>query len=228
MKFKTRIKEIRELRGLTQKGLAEKAATTPETISRLETDKRQVDINWLKRIGAALGVSPQELMHADEITIPHRAQSIHRFQPEGESFHLSSAIIGDNKDSILSFGPNDVPIYGSASGSTDSVILNFDQILGYAMRHPNQQGLKNGFALYARGSSMSPRYEPGELVYVVANKPPQRDVDCIIELNNGEGFIKIFVKQTAKEVICRQLNPAKEWKRSISDIKALHAVVGRG
>lgn len=126
------------------------------------------------------------------------------------------------------FGPDTVPILGHANGSQDAVVINMDNEIGRALRHPNQKGLKDGFALYAAGDSMSPRYMEGELVYAVANKPPLNGSDCFIEMRNGEAFLKQFVRKTDEHVICRQFNPAKDWKRQLSDVKAIHAVVGRG
>lgn len=128
----------------------------------------------------------------------------------------------------ISFGPDMIPILGNANGSTEALVLNFDQPIGQILRHPNQKGMKGAFALYARGESMSPRYMPGEPVYVIANKPPQKGQDCIVEMKNGESYLKIYTKQTEAELICRQLSPDKSWKRLLMDIKSIHAVVGRG
>ena len=62
-----RIRDIRKEKGLT---LAEVAAaceppTTPQTIGRLETGMRNLSLDWMNRIGAALGVDPELLVKGD-------------------------------------------------------------------------------------------------------------------------------------------------------------------
>jgi len=58
----TRIRELRRLRGLTLKELADLSGTTPQTIQRLETANMTVSTDWLERIAAALDVRPIELL----------------------------------------------------------------------------------------------------------------------------------------------------------------------
>lgn len=57
-----RIREIREAQGLTQEQLAERAGTTAATISRLETQTRQLTLDWMRRIAQALRVRPEVLI----------------------------------------------------------------------------------------------------------------------------------------------------------------------
>lgn len=121
-----------------------------------------------------------------------------------------------------------IPILGNANGSKEAVMLNFSDPIGKVKRYSSQENVKGAFALYARGTSMYPRYKGGELVFLVPNREVTIGNDCVVELNNGEAYLKEFVKRTDKEIICRQFNPAKEWKRPLSEIKAIHAVVGRG
>lgn len=59
---KTRIREVRKARGYTLAQVAKATGTTPQTISRLETDDMTVSVPWLEKIGAALGVDPYALM----------------------------------------------------------------------------------------------------------------------------------------------------------------------
>ncbi len=62
-----RIREIRKAKGLT---LAQLAAacdppTTAQTVGRLETGMRTLSINWMDRLGAALGVDPETLVRSE-------------------------------------------------------------------------------------------------------------------------------------------------------------------
>lgn len=60
--MRTRIRELRKLRGLTLKELADKIGTTPQTVQRLETANMTVSTAWLEKIARALNVEPAELI----------------------------------------------------------------------------------------------------------------------------------------------------------------------
>ncbi len=60
--MRTRIRELRKLRGLTLKELADRIGTTPQTVQRLETANMTVSTSWLEKIAAALNVEPAELI----------------------------------------------------------------------------------------------------------------------------------------------------------------------
>ena len=67
-----RIRDVRREKGVT---LAEVAAacdppTTAQTIGRLETGMRNLSLDWMNRIAAALGVEPQTLLRGDAVPAP--------------------------------------------------------------------------------------------------------------------------------------------------------------
>lgn len=208
MIFKNNIKQLRISKGLSQAKLGEIIGRDQSLISKLEKGQIDFDMNMADKLSAAFGVPIDHL----------------RMPPKESSLHLPNL----GSISEAQFGPGTVPILGHANGSHEAIVINMDSVIGQAPRHPNQHGLRDGFALYAAGESMSPRYRSGELVYVAAKKPPISGQDCVVEMNNTDGFLKEFVRYTEKEIICKQLNPPKDWKRPLSEIKAVHAVVGRG
>lgn len=63
-----RIREIRKAKGLTLADLAAACdpPTTAQTIGRLETGMRTLSINWMDRIGAALGIDPETLVRSEQ------------------------------------------------------------------------------------------------------------------------------------------------------------------
>ncbi|MBS0457904.1 MAG: helix-turn-helix transcriptional regulator [Proteobacteria bacterium] len=60
-----RIRAFREARGLSLDRLASLVDSTNQQISHLETGKRRLTVDWLKRLGAALGCHPWELVSVD-------------------------------------------------------------------------------------------------------------------------------------------------------------------
>lgn len=57
-----RIKELRDEKGLSTYELAALVGTTQPTIHRLETGKRKLTVDWMRRIAEALGVEPSDLI----------------------------------------------------------------------------------------------------------------------------------------------------------------------
>lgn len=220
MDYVDRIREALKKPGKTQRGLSLAISNDSTITNKIIKRVRKMQDNEFRLASQYLGVSLEWLLTGvgkEEISfdfIPRNGDS--------QEAHVQP------KTAPYSFGPDTVPILGQANASSKATILNYDEPIGEALRHPNQKGVKNAFYLMIYDESMSPRYYPGERAAVNGGSMPIAKSDCIIELNNGEVYIKQFVKTTAKEVICSQLNPKQEWKRLLSDIKAIHAVVGRG
>jgi len=57
----SKIKELRERRGMTQSSLAEAAELTSDEVSRIERGVREPRFGTLERLAAALNVAPGEL-----------------------------------------------------------------------------------------------------------------------------------------------------------------------
>jgi transcriptional regulator with XRE-family HTH domain len=53
-----RLRELREARGLTLEDLAQRLGTTNQQVSHLELGKRQLTVDWLRRLGLALECHP--------------------------------------------------------------------------------------------------------------------------------------------------------------------------
>jgi phage repressor protein C with HTH and peptisase S24 domain len=121
-----------------------------------------------------------------------------------------------------------IPIFGRPFGAFDAVLVHPHEKIGEIECHPAQKSMKSAFAVYVVGEAMVPRYRPGELVYAASMKPPAAGQDCIVELTNGEGYIREFLAHNGGVVLCKMLNPVQETRWLANDVKALHAVVGRG
>jgi len=67
-----RIREIRRQKGLTLADVAARChpPTTAQTIGRLETGTRSLSLNWMNRIGGALGIDPELLVRAGDDARP--------------------------------------------------------------------------------------------------------------------------------------------------------------
>jgi transcriptional regulator with XRE-family HTH domain len=63
--FGERLQEVRTDAGLTQSGLAKVLNTSQSAISQMESGERQPSFEMLRRLAAALGVSPAHLLGKD-------------------------------------------------------------------------------------------------------------------------------------------------------------------
>ena len=134
-----------------------------------------------------------------------------------------------SEDADVAVMPGLVPLYGWAGASTDDRLTFADQtLIGAVPRHPNQANVRGAFALRISTDSMSPRYEPGEVVYVAPNQWPAKEQDCVLVTSEGFGYLKRFIRRVEGQIILHQLNPAKDIPFAIESVSAVHAVVGRG
>ncbi len=58
----TKLKELREARGLSVRGLAKEAGISTETVYSVEHGKRQPSMKTLDKIARALGANPVDLL----------------------------------------------------------------------------------------------------------------------------------------------------------------------
>lgn len=67
-----RIRDVRKEKGMTlaEVGAACRPPTTAQTIGRLETGMRNLSLDWMNRIAAALGVQPEMLLKGAEAVQP--------------------------------------------------------------------------------------------------------------------------------------------------------------
>lgn len=126
--------------------------------------------------------------------------------------------------------PGLVPLYGLVGASSGSRFTLAEQNLrGYVPMHPNQMNVRDAFALEVADVSMSPRYEPGEVIYVAPNRWPRAGQDCVVVTTGPEGLLKRFVRRVGDEkIVLHQLNPEQDLEIALEDLASIHTVVGRG
>ena len=112
--------------------------------------------------------------------------------------------------------PRDIPVMGVAVGGEHTDFSLNGAVVDYARRPPGLAATRGIFAVYVVGSSMSPRFEEGEMIYLNPNRPPIAGDDVVIEMaamiegEAGDCFLKRLVRRTATHLHCRQFNPARD------------------
>jgi phage repressor protein C with HTH and peptisase S24 domain len=121
-----------------------------------------------------------------------------------------------------------LPVYGYVAGKGEEEVFFIDQ--GHEMTRtlrPNiLRGVTDAYAVDVYGDSMSPKYEPGNRLWVAPRRPYRAGDDVIIQLDGERAVIKRVVRKADKCLIVRQFAPAKEIKIAWSEIKQVDLVVG--
>jgi len=127
---------------------------------------------------------------------------------------------------VAPFGMRDLPLLGEARGGGDEYFFgNGAEVLSLTYRPIELLTVKDAYAVYVHGTSMVPRFKPGELVYVDPVRPVAPGDDVVIQLQNGQGFVKELVRRTARAVICRQHNPPEELEYPSNEVNSVHLIV---
>jgi phage repressor protein C with HTH and peptisase S24 domain len=127
-----------------------------------------------------------------------------------------------------------VPVMGIAEGGANGSSLWNGEVVDYVDRPPSLAGAPNGYATYVTGTSMEPRYHPGELIYVHPGRPVTVGCYVLMQLTPTEegapppALIKRLVKRTTTKIVLEQFNPSKTFEIAVKDVLTIHKIVGSG
>lgn len=101
----------------------------------------------------------------------------------------------------------------------------------YIARPPALRGARDLYAIYFHGESMIPRFEPGEVGIVDPTRPTKPGDYVLVQLTDGSieevvsVLVKRLVRQTAKELVLEQFNPAMIFTVPRSRVMRVHRVL---
>jgi SOS-response transcriptional repressor LexA len=127
-----------------------------------------------------------------------------------------------------------IPVMGVGEGGGEGKSLWNGEVVDYVPRPPALSGAPNGYATYVIGSSMEPRYHPGELIYVHPGKPVTAGAYVLVQLKppqEGEpplALIKRLVKKAGSRIVLEQFNPPKQFDVPAREVVSIHRIVGSG
>lgn len=215
------LREWREQRGLTQDQFASLVDIDRSAISKMEKGLKPIMENRLEAFAKALRITIAELYSPP----PNATVDIPRQE------NAKQSVVGRSTPT-LSFlpgrptGPRDLPILGHTKAGETGFFIDQGQTWGFAMRPENLRGVDGAYAVRVHDDSMSPRYEPGEVLQVDPYRQAKPGDHVIIQLTDDQAFIKRLVRRGGGVVVCVQLNPKKEVEYKQSAVKSVHLVVG--
>ena len=142
--------------------------------------------------------------------------------------------------------PRDIPIVGTAEcadidfSSEDGIVtiemieIDMDNVVDYARRPVTLDNRRDVYAIFFRGHSMVPRYEPGEIAYVDPARQPRARDYVIVQLRKGEGedadrtitaLAKRLVRVSGTFVELEQFNPPATFRIERKQIAHIHRII---
>lgn len=127
-----------------------------------------------------------------------------------------------------------IPVLGEVVGGDEGEYIFNGQVQDYVACPPSLVNVPNAYSVWVDGESMSPRYRPGETVFVHPGRPPRRGDDVVVQIRPREedepphGYIKEFVGWTGSKLVLQQHNPSKRIEFDKDAVVSIHPIVLSG
>lgn len=193
--------------GKSQRGLAAALGLDPSAINRLLKGGRQLKASEIEKVRAYL----------DEPSTGRSADA------QSDNINRAQQGTGDR-----------IKVLGMGECGPDGWALWNGEVVDMVPRPPFLSGAPQGYAVFATGDSMSPRYEAGDLIYIHPGKPVTPGCFVLVQvLGKAEGdgpraVIKRLGRRSGNKVVLEQFNPAKTFTLNTAEIVSMHRVVGSG
>jgi len=123
-------------------------------------------------------------------------------------------------------GLRDLPVHSSFREGAEGFWFVEGDAKEFVERPANLRGVANAFALYADGESMQPRYFAGELLFVNPNRPITPNCFVAIELADGRGQVRQFLRRTHDGIFVRRFSPEQELRLPAPEVKRIYRITG--
>jgi phage repressor protein C with HTH and peptisase S24 domain len=214
-----------EIRDLVRVKLAERGLSMKEASERIGRNHAYLQQFLERGIPAALPEEARERL-AELLGVPQ--EDLRGQGPPSRAARPAYLRLGPS-------APGDrIPVMGVAEGGGEGRSLWNGEIVDYVQRPPALSGAPNGYATYVIGTSMEPRYHPGELVYVHPGKPVNPGAYVLVQLKPPEegspplALIKRLAKKTATKIVLEQFNPPKQFDVPAKELVSMHRIIGSG
>ncbi|HWT12267.1 MAG TPA: S24 family peptidase [Allosphingosinicella sp.] len=223
---------------LAQHGLNETQASLaavgkPDLIRDLRRKKGIPGAERLRKLAGVLGTSSDWLLTGEgEADAP----------PPGRS----AAVLADPFATFRHERPRDVPVRGTPScgevevdgEQVESVEMDLGEVVDYVRRPASLEGRRDVYAIYFTGFSMEPRFEPGEVAYVDAARPPSIGDYVVVQLRRQRGeedeprivsaLVKRLRRRTADWIELEQFNPPLVFRVEAKRVAVMHRIFPLG
>lgn len=225
-----RIREARERAGLTQMDVARHFNISRSAVSQWENDATDPSAR-VAELAALFNVDAGRLLTGD-VPPPETAKVVDLNPLRGRPSEVRPAPGVEPPTSGA--WPIDVPVLGTVVGGADDHFDLNGEIVNIVGRPRGLAGTQSIFGLYVVGDSMSPAFEPGELIYLAHRQPTFNDY-VVIEMkprDDGDGetrraYLKRFLRYAGPSLIVKQYNPEMELPIPVEHIHRIYRVFTR-
>lgn len=226
MEIGERIAAARKKAGQSQGDLGRRVNVGQSTVAQWEAGKNQPSIEKLKEIGEVLevtgewlafgGDAPAAKPMAENSPVDNSSQTVAPRDHRGLTFDLRE------RPHLT----RDLPIRGHTRAGKQGLFLDQGETWGFAMRPESLRGVKDAYAVRVADNSMEPRYEHGNVLQVDPHRDPKPGDNVVIQLKDGQAFLKRLVRRTERALICDQFNPKQTVEYLTNTVSTIHMVVG--
>jgi len=225
----TRRRELRafiEKRDLKVKPWAKKAGVSNGTVRNfLKGISKTLTQATIEKLANAADATPAEIF-------PSLAQAKSKDYKEGVDKPLSSVASPNHRGvELLSgrhttfTGPRDLPILGYVKAGELGFFIGNGERQGVTMRPEALRDVATAYAVRVHDESMKPRLWPGNGLFVDPTRPTKPGDLVIIQMTDGQAFVKVLTRRTERAWIFEQYNPAGEVRLDPKKVKGVHLVV---
>mgnify|MGYP001310902491 CR=1 FL=1 len=219
-----RLRELRERAGFdTAADAARRFGWNENTYRSHENGARDISRKAAAKYAKAFGVAAGDILYPSD-------GDESRLRAEPLTPRIPERNISPPFDLPLASGRR-IPILGQALGGEEGIFLFNGEAVDWIVAPHALENVPGAYGVYVSGSSMEPRYFPGETLLVHPHKPVARG-DFVVVQTKGDnetvphGFVKQFVTWTPTRLILRQYNPDKEIEIERKDVVSVHKIVG--
>ncbi len=230
MELGNAIKAARMAREWTQSQLGERFGVSKSAVAQWESGKNMPDPRKLAELVRILNLDPRVAIGSEVGTIPE--VPLPNF-PRNEN--MSNKVHSETAPPSLPARNEmrkDVPILGTTvGGRMGDFEMNVGEPVDFARRPPRIEGRRDVFCLFVQGTSMAPWRQPGDLIYVEANRSPQNGDYVVIEMlpTNGDDIRAAYLKRlmgvTSTKLRVQQYSPARTFEIERSKVGRLLRVM---
>lgn len=192
----------------------------------------------LKNLSLAIGRNPaylqQYLMRGSPRELPEMARQA--LAPllgcAADDLRSSAVSVGDPRlvTQVRAEERGDLPVYASVEGGAGAIVITNEPI-DYVRRPAPLSSVRNGYACYVIGDSMSPAYEQGDLLLIHPARPVRPGDDCVFVRDQSDGSQQALVKRllriAAEKWRVRQFNPPRDFDLDRGQWQKSQLIVGK-
>lgn len=202
MSFSELLKQCRKQKGISQAELASKLGVTQQAVGKWESGKSSPDPATVARIAEILSTTADFLLGL--------------YRPVSNVTTPEERFFGNYAESLI-------PVIGTVKAGYGALAFEED----YGQEYARVKDPSNYFYLVARGDSMEPRIQDGDLALVHKQDTLENgDLGVLVYGDEGEGTLKRYI-QRGNCVVLQPFNPAyNELVIKGEDLNRLH-IAGR-